>query len=328
MTHTAEFLVNHGLPLVLAAVLVEQMGLPLPAFPWLLAAGALVAAGKFSFAAGLALVVIACLLADSFWFYLGKNRGNQVLRLLCRISLEPDSCVRRTQNVFTKYGLRSVVINKFLPGISTIVPPLAGMTGVRLDVFLGLDTIASLLYGGVLLSLGFLFSRQIEKVVAAIQQIGGSALDLLLAALAIYIAYKFWQRQRLLRELRMARITVNELRQKLDAGQPVLILDVRPKPVLEQDGAMIPGAIHLELDQVEHSTGNIPNDRDIVVYCACPNEVSAARVALRLQRHGFTHVRPLFGGIDAWRQHNYPLAESSRVAESKTRHAEKASLRE
>src|SRR5690242_13561970 len=139
MSQTTQFLINHGLPLVFAAVFVEQMGLPLPALPWLLAAGALSAAGKFNLLLGLAATLFACLAADAFWFYLGRYRGNQVLALLCRISLEPDSCVRRTQNVFTKYGLRGVLVAKFLPGMSTVAPPLAGMYGIGAGRFLFVD---------------------------------------------------------------------------------------------------------------------------------------------------------------------------------------------
>src|SRR4051812_34715278 len=129
MSQSTEFLVNHGLPLVFGAVLLEQLGVPLPAVPWLLGAGALAAAGKFSLSASVILTAVACLIADALWFYLGRYRGNQVLNLLCRISLEPDSCIRRTQNVFTKYGLKGVAVAKFVPGLSTVAPPLAGMSG-------------------------------------------------------------------------------------------------------------------------------------------------------------------------------------------------------
>lgn len=311
MNHPPELFATYGLPLVFAAVFAEQMGLPLPAFPWLLTAGALAAGGKFSLCAGLALVVVACLLADSFWFQLGRSRGYQVLRLLCRISLEPGTCVRQTHKLFTKYGLRSVIINKFLPGISTIVPPLAGMTGVRLDTFLLLDAAASLLYGGILLGLGFLFSNQIEQIGVAATRFGTSMLHLFVGAFVLYVAYKYWQRRRLLRELRMARITAEELRRKLAAGEPVVILDVRPAHALQQDSASIPGAVHLEPDLLGQwqREREIPRDRDIVVFCSCPNEFSAARVALALKRSGFTRVRPLHGGVDAWRRSNLPMEE-------------------
>jgi membrane protein DedA with SNARE-associated domain/rhodanese-related sulfurtransferase len=306
MSETSRFLINHGLPLVFAAVFVEQMGLPLPALPWLLAAGALSATGKFNLPLGLGVTVIACLLADATWFYLGRYRGNQVLALLCRISLEPDSCVRRTQNVFTKYGLRGVLIAKFVPGMSTVAPPLAGMSGIGAGRFLFVDGAGALLYGGCLLGFGYFFSHQIDQIAAAIARIGGSALSLVIGLAILYIAYRAWQRQRLLRDLRMARITVDELRQKLAAGETPVIFDLRSSAAVEQDPTLIQGAIHLSLENIEKRVSEFPRDRDIIVYCSCPNEVSSARLALQLQRKGFTRVRPLLGGIDAWREQKYP----------------------
>src|SRR3974377_2605745 len=151
MNHTVQFLTTHGLPLVFAAVVLKQIGLPVPALPWLLAAGALSATGQFSFFWGLAVTVLACLLPDALWFYLGRHRGGQVLGLLCRISLETDSCVRRTQNLFTRYGLRGVLVAKFVPGLGTVAPPLAGMSGVRIERFLLVDGLGSLLYGSALI---------------------------------------------------------------------------------------------------------------------------------------------------------------------------------
>src|SRR5437868_3755829 len=168
MTETSQFVIRHGLPLVFAAVLVEQLGVPIPALPLLMAAGALSAAGKFNFFMGVLMTAIACLIADTAWFYLGRHRGNRVLGFLCSISLEPDSCVRRTQNVFTRYGLRGIVVAKFVPAMSTIAPPLAGMSGINAGRFLLVDGFGSLLYGTVFLSLGYLFSRQIEQIGAAI----------------------------------------------------------------------------------------------------------------------------------------------------------------
>jgi len=313
MSETTQFLIRHGLPLVFAAVLVEQMGLPIPALPLLLAAGALSAAGKFNLFTGIVVTAIACLIADTSWFYLGRYRGNRVLTFLCRISLEPDSCVRRTQNVFTRYGLPGIAIAKFVPGMSTVAPPLAGMSGVHVARFLFADGLGSIFYGITFLGLGYLFSRQIEQIGAAISDIGGNALGLLVLLVGSYIAYKFWQRRRLLRELRTARITVAELRQKLEAGDNPVILDMRSTAELERDPSVIQGAIHLVLDEVEKRRHEFPHDRDIIVYCSCPNEATAARVALLLQRHGFTRVRPLLGGIDAWREQNYPMERSASI---------------
>jgi membrane protein DedA with SNARE-associated domain/rhodanese-related sulfurtransferase len=307
MTETTQFLIKHGLPLVFGAIFLEQLGLPLPAAPWLLAAGALSAAGKFGFVSGLTITMLACLIADAMWFYLGRRRGNQVLGLLCRISLEPDSCVRRTQNLFTKYGLRGVVVAKFLPGVSTVVPPLAAMSGVSASRFFLADALGAALYGAAFLSVGYFFSNQIEQIGAAISDIGGSALSLILGVLTLYLAYKYWQRQRLLRELRMARITVDELREKLDAGEDLVILDLRSSAALQEDPLVIRGAIHVNMDDFEKRQYELPRDRDIIVYCSCPNEVSSAKLALRLQRKGFTRVRPLLGGIDAWREQRHPM---------------------
>jgi membrane protein DedA with SNARE-associated domain/rhodanese-related sulfurtransferase len=307
MTQTSQFLVQHGLPLVFGAVFVEQMGLPIPAPPLLMAAGALSATGQFSPFLGLGLAVLACLVADAFWFYLGRHRGGKVLGLLCRISLEPDSCVRRTQDVFTKHGLRGVLVAKFVPGLSTVAPPLAGMSGISIGQFLFVDGLGSLLYGGCFILLGYFFSTQIEQIVEALAGVGASALTSLIAVVAGYIAFKYWQRRRLLRELRMARVTVGELRQKQEAGEELVILDLRSSAALEEDPAIIQGAIHVSLDDIEKRHHELPRDRDVIVYCSCPNEVTSARVALLLRRKGFTRVRPLLGGIDAWREQNYPL---------------------
>ena len=307
LNETTQFLIRHGLPLVFALVLVEQMGVPIPALPVLLAAGALSAAGKFSMPLGILATVVACLIADAIWFYLGRYRGNQVLGFLCRISIEPDSCVRRTQNLFTRYGLRGVVAAKFVPGMSTVAPPLAGMAGVPLGRFLLFDGFGSLLYASSLLGLGYLFGNQIEQIAAAMARVGGGALSLLAGLAVLYVAYKYWQRWRLLRELRMARITVAELRQKLDSGENPVILDMRSRAELERDPSVIRGAVHLVLEEVEQRRDEFPHDRDIIVYCSCPNEATAAKVALLLQRHGFTRVRPLLGGIDAWREGNHPM---------------------
>jgi membrane protein DedA with SNARE-associated domain/rhodanese-related sulfurtransferase len=307
MAHTTQFLIDHGLPLVFGVVFLEQMGLPLPAPPVLLAAGALAATGEFNLPIGLTVTVVACLLGDAFWFYLGRHRGSQVLNLLCRISLEPDSCVRRTQNVFTRYGLRGVLVAKFVPGLSTIAPPLAGMTGVKSGRFLLVDGLGSVIYGGCFLLLGYFFSNQIERILAALGSVGSGALWFIAGALALYIGYKYWQRQRLLRELRMARITVEELRRRQEAGEEVIILDLRSKTELELDPTLIRGARHFAMDQIENQQNALPRDREIIVYCSCPNEVSSARVALALQRRGFQRVRPLLGGIAAWREQQYPL---------------------
>jgi membrane protein DedA with SNARE-associated domain/rhodanese-related sulfurtransferase len=309
-----QILVSYGLPLVFGAVFVEQIGVPLPAIPWLLAVGALAAGGNSSATLAIGLTVIACLVADAIWFYLGRYRGTRVLGFLCRVSLEPDSCVRRTQNMFTRYGLRSLVVAKFLPGfLSTVAPPLAGMSKMKISRFLFFDSLGSLLYAICFVMLGYSFSHQIKQITDALSSIGGKALGLLAILAGTYIGIKYWQRRRILRELRMARITVSDLRQKQKAGEALTILDLRSSAALEEDPAIIPGAIRTSLDDIKSGNYQVPRDKEVVVYCSCPNEETAARVTLLLQRSGFKNVRPLLGGIDAWREQNYPIEKAAPI---------------
>ena len=307
MNETLEFLVRHGTSVLFAAVFVEQMGLPLPAAPWLLAAGALAGIGKMNWFVALSAAVIGSVLADTIWFYLGRHGGQRVLSLLCRISLEPDSCVRRTQDLFTRYGMRGVVGAKFIPGLSTLAPPLAGSSGVSTPRFLFFDGLGSLLYGGFFIVVGVLFSHQLEEIIDALAGLGHSALGVVIGSVALYIGYKYFKRYRLLSELRMARITVEELHQKQEAGENPIVLDLRSPSELERNPTLIRGALHMTMDEVERRQDEIPRDRDIILYCSCPNEVSSARVALLLHRKGVLRVRPLLGGIDAWRERNYPM---------------------
>lgn len=306
MNETFEFLVRHGAAVLFAAVFVEQMGVPLPAAPWLLAAGALAGAGKMNWVVALGSASVGSVLADLIWFRLGRHYGSRVLRLLCRISLEPDTCVRRTEGVFTRYGMKGVVVAKFIPGLSTIAPPLAGSSGVSAPRFLLFDGLSSVLYAGCYILVGVLFSRQLEQIINAFAGLGRGALGVVFALFALYIGYRYWQRQRLLSELRMARITVDELHQRQEAGESLLILDLRSHFELDQDPAVIRGAWHVTMDELRLRQQDIPRDRDIVLYCDCPNEVSSARMALRLRQEGILRVRPLLGGIAAWRKRNYP----------------------
>jgi membrane protein DedA with SNARE-associated domain/rhodanese-related sulfurtransferase len=306
MKEILDFLVRHGALVLFAAVLVEQLGLPIPAAPWLLAAGALSASGQFNALSALAVTVLACMIADSIWFYLGRHSGNRVLRLLCRITLEPDSCVRRTQDVFARYGMRGVMVAKFLPGLSTLIPPLAGGSGVSAPRFLFFDGVGSLLYGGCFILLGGLFSHQLEQVMSALSGLGSSALILIGGLAAAYIGYKYFKRHRLLQELRMARITVDELHKKQESGENPLVLDLRAPAELDQNPAIIRGAIHVTIDEMDRRHQEIPRDRDIIIYCSCPNEVGSARMALSLHRRGIVRVRPLLGGFDAWQERKYP----------------------
>jgi membrane protein DedA with SNARE-associated domain len=314
MTETLGFLVRHGSAVLFGAVFVEQMGVPLPAAPWLLAAGALAGAGKISWFTALVAAVLGSLLADLIWFHVGRRGGHRVLNLLCRISLEPDSCARRTQDLFSRYGMRAVVVAKFVPGFSTLMSPMAGSSGVSAPRFLFFDGLGASLYAGTFILGGVLFSHQLEQIFDALAGLGHSALGVVVGMVALYIGYKYFQRHRLLRELRMARITVDELREKLEAGESPVILDLRSHAELERNPGRIRGALHMSMDEVQHRQHEIPRDRDIILYCSCPNEVSSAKTTLLLQRKGILRVRPLLGGIEAWRERNYPLEQRTSEA--------------
>src|SRR6266404_1898343 len=267
MHRTLEFLLHHGYILLLGWVFAEQIGLPLPSMPLLLAAGALAGTGHLNFLASLFYVILAAVTADSIWYQLGRRKGIKILQLLCKISLEPDSCVRRTEGVFSKQGARSLLLAKFLPGLSTVAPPLAGIFHMRLRRFLLFDGGGSLLWAGTFLGLGYAFSGQIERIAEHALNLGGGLLVLLIGALVAYISYKFVARQRFMRQLRIGRITVEELKTKLDAGEELVIVDLRHALDFEADPETIPGAFRMDAKELEEKNDRLPRDREVILYC-------------------------------------------------------------
>jgi rhodanese-related sulfurtransferase len=203
--------------------------------------------------------------------------------------------------------MRGVVFAKFIPGLGTVMPSLAGMYGVSIGRFVAFDGLGALLYSGCFLLLGFLFSNQLQQVADALDRLGKGALVVLGSLFVAYIAFKYIQRQRTLRKLQTARITVEELRQRQEVGGEVFIVDLRSPMAVQSDPYRIPCAQHLLMDKVEEWLPIIPRDQEVVLYCSCPNEASAARTAFLLYKRGITRVRPLLGGMDAWRERNYPL---------------------
>lgn len=267
MTETLQFLVQHGYTVLFVWVFVEQMGLPLPAPPLLLAAGALAGAEQLNLALATVLPSVAALLADTLGYELGRRRGTQILQLLCRVSLEPDSCVRRTQDVFARHGARSLLVAKFIPGLSTVAPPLAGIFRMRISRFLLFDGLGAFIWVGAFTGLGFLFRDQLERLAASAMGLGTGLVGILMVALAGYIGWKYVQRRRFLRELRIARMTPDELKQRLDVGEDVLIIDLRHSLDFEAEPVTIPGALQFSPDQLEQRHNQIPRDRDVVLYC-------------------------------------------------------------
>lgn len=312
MAHILDFLIRHGPTVLFAAVFVEQLGAPLPASPWLLAAGALAATGDMHWYSSLLAAACGAVFADLIWFNLGRRGGNRVLNFLCRISLEPDSCVRRTENLYTRYGLKGILVVKFVPGLNSLAAPLAGSSGVLASRFFLFDAMGSLLYAGTFILVGAIFKQQLDQVINALASLGSGALALVVGLLALYIGYKYYQRRRLLKELQTTRITADELHQKLETGETPVIVDLRSNAEVARDPELIRGARHMTMDELKAWLHEMPRDRDVVLYCSCPNEVTSARMALLLHRNGVTRVRPLLGGLDAWRERKYPI--EARVA--------------
>ncbi|WP_114238802.1 VTT domain-containing protein [Dyella sp. C9] len=305
--HIIELIAQYGVLLVFLNVLVEQAGAPVPAVPTMLVAGALAAAGRLPLAVVVAVAVVACLVADFAWYAAGRYFGGGVMRTLCRISLSPDSCVKQSELRFQRWRGSILLLAKFVPGLSTVAPPLVGAMGLRAGPFALFDGLGSLLWVGVAVSLGYVFSSQIDHVLELLANAGSVALMLLGCLLAIYVIAKWWQRHRLIRTLRMARITVQELNDAMNQGRTLAIVDVRSDAVRTLDTRVIPGALLADVNSVDRITGEVPVDAEVVIYCSCPNEYSAALVAKALMSLGYKRVRPLLGGLDAWDAAGFPL---------------------
>jgi len=256
MREAVEFVAQHGYLVLFAWVLAEQLGLPIPSIPVLVAAGSLASAGRLSLTTVLLVAVVASLLSDTFWFYLGRVRGTRVLNLLCRISLEPDSCVRRTETAFAGRGAPSLLVAKFIPGFSTAAPPMAGIVGMSLLHFLWYDMLGALLWAGSFVGLGYIFGHQIFAFMERALLLGGRLGWLVLALFGLYLVWKYAQRQRFIRKLRIARITPQELKTRLDAGEDITIVDLRGR--VEFQGTSISRAIRIAQEDI---------DREIVLFC-------------------------------------------------------------
>ena len=301
-------IIEYGLLLVFFNVLVEQAGIPVPAVPTLVVAGALAAGGRLPVTGVVLAALLACLLSDLAWYWAGRRFGAGVMRTLCRISLSPDSCVKQSELRFQRWRGRMLLVAKFVPGLSTVAPPLVGAMGLPVAAFVLLDGLGSLLWSGAAVGLGYAFAAQIDGVLAALEQAGALAMELLLSLLALYIAAKWWQRRRLLLALRMARISVDELNQAITDGRNPVVVDVRSEAARLLDTRVIPGALLADLNGVQRVLADVPPERELVIYCSCPNEVSAAKAAKLLMALGYRRVRPLLGGLDAWDAAGYALA--------------------
>lgn len=265
ITKTIEFVENHGYALLFFWVLAEQGALPIPSMPLLVAAGALAHLGRMSAATALACCLAGALTADCVWFYFGRHRGKRVLRFICRVSLSPDSCVRTTESAFLKYGLKTLLVAKFVPGLNTVAAPLAGDSGVGLLRFLAIDTLGIVMWSASYIAVGYVFADQLELALSYIERLGSGLIILAAATLAAWILWKFMQRRRFLKQLKVARITPEELRRRIDAGEDLYIVDLRS--TLQGESSTVPGAVRFSAEELTAKSSQIPRGRDIILFC-------------------------------------------------------------
>jgi len=301
MALPTHILLTYGYLLLFSWVLVEQFGIPL------LAAGALSAEGQMSFLVALLLGVVGALTADSTWFLVGRRYGHHVLRLLCKLSMEPTICVRRTQDSFGRRREMTLMIAKFVPGLATLAPPVAGQNGMGFGRFLLFDGIGATAWVFILLAAGRLFGDALKRDPSLLNWVGRfSGLLLVLGILGFFIA-RIMRRRRFLRELVKARLEPEDLKKQLDAGELVYIVDLRHPLELLPDPFTLPGALHFSPDSLAARHLEIPRDRDVVLFCTCPSEATAAKTAMTLIKLGIERVRPLRGGYDEWKRLGFPV---------------------
>ncbi len=305
MSFLVDVLRHHGLLLVFGTVLLSQAGIPLPAYPVLLVAGSLAAAGQLSGPGALSCALLACLVADTAWYLGGQRYGGRVLRRICKLSLTPETCVRQTESIFERWGAKSLTVAKFIPGFASIATAMAGAAGVRRLPFLAYDAVGALLWAGVGLGLGALFAPAVAQLIAALHEMGTLGLLLLGVALLVFLAHRLWRRWQFRSLLRIDRVSVASLQSMLGEDPGPLVLDVR-SPSARAAGR-IPGALAFDAAAWPEALTAADRDRPIVVYCDCPDEASAALLARQLVSRGFRQAAPLAGGLEAWRAAGLPV---------------------
>lgn len=307
MADLGPLLVQYGYLLLAAFVLFEQLGLPLPAMAMMLVAGAMSGKGLLSFPFLFFLAVVACVSADTLWYRLGWRHGNRVVRFLCRLSLEPDDCARRTGDLYHRYGVYALVVAKFVPGLNTIAAPLAGLLRLPVHRFLFWDTVGASVWIGTMLGLGYIFAGQLEEVFHWLTRFGTGIFLILLLLVAAYLALKVWVRRRFVAKLRTARIEPKDVWQRLRAGEPITVVDLRLGKDVEFSRAKLPGALRIQPDDLSERVQEIPANHEVILYCSCPNEATSARTAMRLQAKGVRQIRPLLGGFEGWVKSRLPV---------------------
>jgi membrane protein DedA with SNARE-associated domain/rhodanese-related sulfurtransferase len=312
MNAIVQLLVKHGYSVLFVSVFARQMWLPVPAILFLIAAGALADSGRMNLAVALGLAIIACLLADMVWYEAGRRRGDQILHFIYGLALDPDAASRRSKETFVRHGPRTLMLAKFVVGLDAATPPLAGLSGTSRTRFIAFDAVGAVLWSGVYAGSGYIIGKDLDRAAAYAARLGTLWVIVVLSALAMYVGRKLVRWHRFVREFRMARITPEELKKKLDAGEKVMVVDLHGRREGRRGHQGIPGAVCIDphrLGQYDNPSKrtSIPCDREVVLYCTGLHELTSARVALELRRRGVERVRPLAGGLQAWHERGFPL---------------------
>lgn len=312
MASAMHLFVLHAYLVLFVWVLIEQGGLPVPSIPLMLAAGTMSAAHQLHIAWALPVIMLACLLADSFWYWLGRRFGSRVLNMLCRFSLEASTCVTRTQGTVVKRGALTLLFAKWVPGLSTMAAPIVGQAKIPYGTFVAYDMAGTLLWAGGWLFAGRFFGDAVERSQRLLNTLAHFAGMLVICAVVGAVIYRFVRRQMFLGELRGLRLEPQQLRAMIadaqrEGKEPPFIVDLRHPLDVMAYPQVVPGALRIAPDDLVRSRELIPRGRDVVLYCTCPSEETSAKVALELRRMGVRRVRPLRGGLDGWREAGYPL---------------------
>jgi membrane protein DedA with SNARE-associated domain/rhodanese-related sulfurtransferase len=299
MSHAIAMIQQYGLGFVFLNVLALQAGLPIPAYPTLIVAGAYAAIGGDPLWALVLVGIAGALIADTGWYIAGRRFGLRILNTLCRVSLSQDSCVRQTETIFQRFGPASMLFAKFVPGFASVATALAGALRLRYWVFLVFDAIGAGLWVSVGLGLGYLFRDAISDVMDKLASLGKYGSMLVVFGFVAWILLKWWRRRLFIKQLRMDRVSVDELRDLIDTNKASAIVDVR-SPLTQAATGRIPGAVTIDIKNIAKGFDGVAKDDEVIVYCACPNEATAVKVAQQLRKLGFKRIRPLHGGIDAW----------------------------
>jgi len=304
---------------VLLAVLANQLCLPVPAIVFLMAAGALSAHGYMQASTVVLLSVLACLLADGLWFWLGRKWGSPAMRLLCRLTADPRRCSRDAHDRFSRYGLPLLCVAKFIPGLDGLMPPLAGAEAVSTTAFLALDAFGSFIWSIFYVGIGYVFSAQLE-IAASWAKHFGTALALAIGVpFCVYIGWRGLILIRMIRQLQVRLISSPMLHRKLKSGSKVAVLDLLDfeEETGSESPQSIPGAFRIDPSRLRHSPRiAVPADVEIVLCCSSRCDIVSARAALALKRIGVENVWVLEGGLDSWREKGLPLSQFPEVPEA------------